>query len=273
MAFDDVQFPTGISWGAVGGPGYNTEVIQVESGHENRNQNWPVALMKWDCSHAIKTRTDIETLLAFFRARKGKARSFRFKDWTDYSVTDQALRPGGAPTVQLEKTYVSGGVTEYRTIAKPIASISMKYAGGAYVPSSVDYGTGIVTLSALSSKAITGITQASPGVVTAVAHGFSSGDEIYISGVSGMTQVNSTVFTITVIDPNTFSIGVNTSAYTAYIAGGTAAKYPQTDGPLVWTGEFDVPARFDTDEMKISVDNPNVFSWGTVPIVEVRDIA
>ena len=32
-----------------------------------------------------------------------------------------------------------------------------------------------------SSKAITGITQANPGVITSNSHGFSNGDEIYVS--------------------------------------------------------------------------------------------
>ena len=40
-----------------------------------------------------------------------------------------------------------------------------------------------------------------------------------------MVEVNGLYFTITVIDPDTFSIGVNTSAYTAYTSGGTATKY------------------------------------------------
>lgn len=36
--------------------------------------------------------------------------------------------------------------------------------------------------------------------------------------------------------------------------------------------EFDVPVRFDTDDMKITITTTENFSWGPIPIVEVRDI-
>lgn len=72
----------------------------------------------------------------------------------------------------------------------------------------------------LADKAITGITKANPGVVTCAGHDLVTGDQIIISGVSGMTQVNGVTFTVTVIDVNSFSIGVNTSSYGAYVSGG-----------------------------------------------------
>lgn len=40
--------------------------------------------------------------------------------------------------------------------------------------------------------------------------------------------------------------------------------------PTSWSGEFDVPCRFDTDQMKVSVDSYNVYSWGQIMITEVR---
>ena len=42
----------------------------------------------------------------------------------------------------------------------------------------------------LETAAITGATQANPCVITAVAHGFSSGDRVSISDVVGMTELN-----------------------------------------------------------------------------------
>lgn len=75
-----------------------------------------------------------------------------------------------------------------------------------------------------STKAITAITRANPGNVTAVGHGYSSGDTVYIKGVVGMTQVNNLFFTITVTGVDNFTIGVDTTAYTAYSSAGTAQK-------------------------------------------------
>lgn len=77
---------------------------------------------------------------------------------------------------------------------------------------------------------VTGITQANPGVVTAVAHGYTTGDTVNFFNVGGMNAINSlpkeyfNPFTITVINANTFSIGVDTTAYGAYVAGGTAQQ-------------------------------------------------
>ena len=127
MAFDEVQFPTGISWGVTGGPCYSTDIVRLDSGYEARNQNWSQALGKWDASHAIKTAADMATLIAFFRARKGRARGFRFKDWSDYQATAQATSPatgdGATAAFQLQKAYTSV-VTENRTISKPVAEPS-----------------------------------------------------------------------------------------------------------------------------------------------------
>src|SRR5262249_37349432 len=75
-----------------------------------------------------------------------------------------------------------------------------------------------------SGKTITAITRANPGQVTATGHGYSNGDTVYISGVVGMTQINGQFVTATVVDANNFTIGVNTSGYTAYSSGGTAQK-------------------------------------------------
>ena len=63
--------------------------------------------------------------------------------------------------------------------------------------------------------AITDITRANPGVVTIIEHGFTTGDRYYFTDVEGMTEVNGNIYTITVIDEDTFSI-VNTTAFTAY---------------------------------------------------------
>jgi Flp pilus assembly protein TadG len=72
---------------------------------------------------------------------------------------------------------------------------------------------------------ITGITRANPAVVTSTAHGFSNGDTVYISGVSGMTQVNNRVFTVANATANTFRLqSVNSSGYGSYTSGGTVRE-------------------------------------------------
>lgn len=81
-----------------------------------------------------------------------------------------------------------------------------------------------VATSTQANATITAITQANPGAVTTSgAHGFSTGQLIYIYGVVGMTQVNGVLFSITSTGANTFTLGVNTTAYTAYSSAGTAS--------------------------------------------------
>ena len=69
-----------------------------------------------------------------------------------------------------------------------------------------------------SNKTITGITKANPGVVTSSSHGYSNGDTVVISGVSGMTQVNGKRFKVANVATNTFELqdidgnNVNTSS-------------------------------------------------------------
>ncbi len=73
---------------------------------------------------------------------------------------------------------------------------------------------------------ITGITQANPAVVNAPNHGLSNGNTVYIQNVLGMTEVNNMSFIITVVDTDNFSLGVDSSAYTAYTSGGTWTLTP-----------------------------------------------
>lgn len=110
-----------------------------------------------------------------------------------------------------------------------------------------------------ATKTISGITRANPAVVTANTHGYSNGDTIYISGVVGMTQVNGLFFTAANVATNTFELsGINSSAYTAYVSGGTAQKAtiyaPGADGKWRFTqfgslaiavNGVDSPQKFD----------------------------
>lgn len=79
-----------------------------------------------------------------------------------------------------------------------------------------------------STVAITSISRANPGVVTATAHGYSNGDDVFLAGVTGMTEVNARWFKVVNATANTFElttihgVNVDTSGYAADGAGGTA---------------------------------------------------
>jgi len=70
-----------------------------------------------------------------------------------------------------------------------------------------------------STKIITNVTAANPGVVTTnINHGFATGDRvrIRIPAISGMVQLDNQIVTVTNLTATTFSIGVDTTAYTAF---------------------------------------------------------
>lgn len=74
-----------------------------------------------------------------------------------------------------------------------------------------------------ATAAITGATQADPCVITAVAHGFSTGNTVKITNVVGMIELNSKLYKITVLTVDTFSLdGIDSTGYTAYTSGGVA---------------------------------------------------
>jgi len=69
----------------------------------------------------------------------------------------------------------------------------------------------------LSSINIASITKANPGVVTtASTHGLTTGNRVTFTMPSGMTELNGVTATVTVLSSTTYSIGINTSAYSTY---------------------------------------------------------
>jgi uncharacterized protein (TIGR02217 family) len=71
--------------------------------------------------------------------------------------------------------------------------------------------------------------------------------------------------------PSTISVTVD-----ATTGGITWADHVEGD-TYTWAGEFDVPVRFDTDELRVTATGPRHFdghrpllSWDTVPLVEIR---
>lgn len=138
------RFPTDISVGSAGGPNFNTKTIVLKSGHEKRIRNWDTPRYSYDISYAVKTHRQLKTLVSFFVACRGRAESFRFKDWNDFTVTDQVLPTDGvSQTIQLIKTY---GTTQFtqRRITKPVTA-TFKLNGVDYTDFTIDNETGIIT--------------------------------------------------------------------------------------------------------------------------------
>ena len=146
MSFDNVRLPEDIERGSHSIPRFQTSVITLGRGGEQRNADWPQQRLKFDVSYGIQDEQDYHLVRDFFYARLGRARGFLFKDWSDYSAKHQLLGIGdGVKTkFQLVKYYTSV-VSYQRKIIAPITGTVKTYVNGVLTSSSLNALTGEVT--------------------------------------------------------------------------------------------------------------------------------
>jgi uncharacterized protein (TIGR02217 family) len=126
--FDDIDFPIAIGAEASAIPGFSTNVVTSASGHEYRNANWAQARLRFDAGPGVRGEAELGELIGFFRARRGPAVAFRFRDPFDHSshgmtgasgAADQPLGEGDGTSTEfpLIKHYGTG---EVRRITRPV---------------------------------------------------------------------------------------------------------------------------------------------------------
>lgn len=112
-----------------------------------------------------------------------------------------------------------------------------------------------VSSASAATKTITGITSASPCVVTSATHGYTQGQIVTIAGVVGMPQINpSGGFGVYVVDlpaTNTFNLkGVDATSFGSYVSGGLASLQTMTS-----VGSVTNLVGFDGQASEIDVTN------------------
>ncbi|WP_428678807.1 DUF2460 domain-containing protein [Sphingopyxis sp.] len=131
QAFDAVDFPLAIGREATALTEFSTQVVRSPSGHEQRASEWAEARMRYDAGPGVRSEADVRTLADFFRARRGAARAFRFRDLFDCSSAgdgglpgpgDQLLELGDGVRRQfaLVKRYGVGDAEQVRSIRLPV---------------------------------------------------------------------------------------------------------------------------------------------------------
>lgn len=224
--FVDDRFPIGISFGAISSPEFNTTIVATQGGFEQRVANWEDSRRRFRVGHELKTQTELDELIDFFMAMRGRAVGFRFRDWMDYSTdmpntigtaAQQAdplsLPPDGTMTHQVITSSAVTSVTDYQLVKR--------YA--------VPGGTELVRE----------ITKPVPAAV-----------RLYIDDVLQTEGVDYT------LDDST---GIATIL--AALSGGEE---------ISWDGLYDVPCRFNADEMPASIIHFNTHNWEGIEIVELR---
>lgn len=170
--------------------------------------------------------------------------------WTHFALT----RESGTVRLFIDGTLVGSGTSTYDLKSNVTATIgaivSSSYGFKGYIDEfRVVKGTAAWTANftpptaaysdPTDTKIITNITQADPGVITSATHGFTGGEEVYLSGIGGMTELNGKYFLVVYIDGDTFSLtdidgnAIDTTTYTAYTSGGIIDYIYEIDTPYL----------------------------------------
>ncbi len=158
MAFHQVRFPLDVALGARSGPERATDIVTLMSGREERNSRWANSRRRYNAGYGVKSRADMQAVLAFFEERRGRFHAFLWRDGLDHSshggdgtpmATDQALGTGdGSKTIfQLVKRYGASFDPYLRPITKPVAGTVKVAVSGSEVMSgfAVDTLAGTIT--------------------------------------------------------------------------------------------------------------------------------
>jgi uncharacterized protein (TIGR02217 family) len=157
MTFHPIRFPLDVALGARGGPERATDVVTLASGREERNSRWVHSRRRYNAGYGVKSRADMQAVLAFFEERRGRFHAFLWRDGLDYSsngtdvptALDQMIGTGDGVRVSfaLTKQYGANFDPYLRPITKPVAgSVMVAGASLAAADFSVDVLTGVVTL-------------------------------------------------------------------------------------------------------------------------------
>jgi uncharacterized protein (TIGR02217 family) len=149
--FAEVQFPPKVSFGSSGGPGFRTSIFEVDSGQIGGVIEWERIRSRYNVKLDFVNDVELDAVQNHFYAMRGRGIGFRFKDWQDYTLSNQNFFVGDGVTksFQLFKRYISGAHKFDRTIKKPVVGTlgDILIDGVAQTDGSdfvVDFTTGLV---------------------------------------------------------------------------------------------------------------------------------
>lgn len=145
-----------------------------------------------------------------------------------FFCTQAGVSGGGEPAwnATIGGTTNDGGVIWTTAYAFTVTSVLT----GVGVDNQTMYDTTLVQPGPAGGIAISGVTQANPGIVTLAAPiNLPNGAPVTISGVTGMTQINTDTI-LEGVNNNQFSLGIDTTHFPAYAGGGTVTPLGGTTG-------------------------------------------
>lgn len=268
------RFPDSIARGATRTRRTATQIVAGQTGVEQRNAVAANKRRLYEVRIPPRGSANWKDWNDFVESLRGPADGFRLKDWADfacveaqgvlYPLSGTALAGSagagyGVPTLQLAIKYTSWAIAQPRLILKPIAAgLVIKRngtpatAGAGAGQYALDTTTGKVTWVEDQSRAVSSHTVGAThqfNLASAFSPNFAVGGRIFVTGVTGTAAalLNSLPLQVTNVAANVITVAVDTTGLTA--TGGTAYFYPQPTYALIWSGNFDVPVRFESDEI------------------------
>lgn len=106
------------------------------------------------------------------------------------------------------------------------------------------------------TKSPASVTKANPGAVNKTAHGLANGATLKFFVSSGMTQLDNQKVTVTVVDADNFTIGVDTTGYSTWVPT-SAGVYCFYAPSLLW----DMMDQSNTNFVADPVTYPTKYTW------------
>lgn len=153
-AYRSVRLPDRLGYGSTLGPGFNTNLIVLDSGFKHAASRWDKPRRRYTLSLKNRKHDEIAEIISFYHVMMGQTTAFRFKDQVDFTsadngqddpgVSDQVLAPVSG-VWRLIKTYSQTSNPYTRLITKPVSGTVVLRDGGVIVTPTIDYETGIIT--------------------------------------------------------------------------------------------------------------------------------
>lgn len=162
MAFDEIRLPAYYAAQTNGGPNFDVSKSGTVSGDSVSVLHGEAGLWSWEIDFTTLTEAQLDELIVFYNGRRGNKYRFRFLDTQRYAASQMPLvRIGVTNTAQMYYRENDPIRPLDKKVRKPInpstypnteglithPAIVVRRNGSTVSPSSIDYNTGIVTLS------------------------------------------------------------------------------------------------------------------------------
>jgi uncharacterized protein (TIGR02217 family) len=184
-----------------------------------------------------------------------------------FSINDVSQADPAVVETSLANPFIDNDVIKIASVGGMVELVDGEYAINQLTTTTFELigvdSTGFTAFSSGGTARLHGVSKSSVARVYSVGHGYSTSEIIFIDNIVGMVEMNGLFADITVIDADRFTMPIDSLLFTEYQSAGDAEMHLQPGIDVMdWSGEFDVPVRFDTDSLQASLD---AFDIGNIP--------